>query len=276
MAARSTAVKGSCGRRADKGETMRALIAGNWKMHGTSAALDEVRKVASEADRVACELLLCPPATLLERAVGASAGRLAIGGQDCHWERSGAFTGDLSAAMLVDAGARAVIVGHSERRQCHGESSPQVQAKAKTAQEAGLMTIVCVGESEAERRAGQERAVVGEQLVASLPARSTSDNCVVAYEPVWAIGSGRTPTLEEIVAMHGFIREELCRHLGAGARAVRILYGGSVKPANAAEILGLAEVGGALVGGASLKADEFLAIARAVGAKINPEGPTVR
>jgi triosephosphate isomerase len=255
---------------------MRVLIAGNWKMHGMSQALDEVRKVAAEADRVACELLLCPPATLLERAVGASAGRLAIGGQDCHWERSGAFTGDISAAMLADAGARAVILGHSERRQYHGESSAQVQAKAKAAQEAGLMTIVCVGESEAERRAGEERTVVGEQLVASLPPQSTPDNCVVAYEPVWAIGSGLTPTPAEIAAMHGFIREEVCRLLGSAARAMRILYGGSVKPANAAEILSLAEVGGALVGGASLKADEFLAIARAVRAKINLEGPIVR
>jgi triosephosphate isomerase len=245
---------------------MQVLIAGNWKMHGTGQALDEVRKVADEAQGVACELLLCPPATLLERAVAASAGRLPIGGQDCHWERAGAFTGDISPAMLVDAGARAVILGHSERRQYHGESSTQVQAKARAAQEAGLMTIVCVGESEAQRQAGQERAIVGEQLAASLPPQSTPETCVVAYEPVWAIGSGLTPTLEDIAAMHGFIREGLCRLLGPTARGMRILYGGSVKPANAAEILGLADVGGALVGGASLKAGDFLAIARAVRA----------
>ncbi len=245
-------------------------------MHGTSQALDEVRKLAAKAQDLACELLLCPPATLLERAVAASGGRLAIGGQDCHWERAGAFTGDISAAMLVDAGARAVILGHSERRQFHGESSTQVQNKARAGQEAGLMTIVCVGESEAERQAGQEKAVVGEQLAASLPPLSDPQNCAVAYEPVWAIGSGRTPTLEEIAAMHGFIREGLCRLLGPAGEAMRILYGGSVKPANAVEILATAEVGGALVGGASLKADDFLAIARAVTGKINQDAPTVR
>ncbi|MDE2462831.1 MAG: triose-phosphate isomerase [Alphaproteobacteria bacterium] len=255
---------------------MRALIAGNWKMHGTGQALEEVRKVADAAAAIDCDLLLCPPATLLHRAVEASGGRLPIGAQDCHWERSGAFTGDISAEMLVDAGARAVIVGHSERRLYHAESDQQVEAKARAAQAVGLVTIICVGESEAERAAGQEMAVVGRQLSGSIPEGSSAQTCVVAYEPVWAIGSGRTPTREEILAMHGFIRTSLGRRLGGAGQAMRILYGGSVKPANAAQILGLPDVAGALVGGASLKADEFLAIARAAGQEINHGKPTLR
>lgn len=231
---------------------MRKLAAGNWKMNGLAADLAEIEAIAAGAPE-GCEVLICPPATLLARA---AAFGLAVGGQDCHAKGAGAHTGDLSAAMLADAGAEYVIVGHSERRADHGETSEEVAAKALSAQGAGLTAIVCVGETEAERDAGRTLDVVGAQIAASVagldPAR-----LVVAYEPVWAIGTGRTPTLEEIAEVHGFLRARV---------DVPLLYGGSVKPGNAAEIFAVPDVNGALVGGASLKSADFLAIAKALAA----------
>jgi triosephosphate isomerase len=212
----------------------------------------------------ACDLLVCPPATVL-MAVGArlAGGPVALGGQDCHTAAGGAHTGDIAAGMLADLGCRYVIVGHSERRADHGETDALVRAKATAAIAAGLVAIVCVGESDAERVGGVAERVVGRQLAGSLPDGATPDTCVLAYEPVWAIGTGRTPTAADILAMHGFVRGQLRSRLGEAAARIRILYGGSVKPANAAEILGLDNVDGALVGGASLEADSFMAIAAA-------------
>jgi triosephosphate isomerase (TIM) len=232
----------------------RPLIAGNWKMHGTTADLEEIRAVAAAEVPPGIDLLLCPPATLLARAAQVAMDtRLAIGAQDVHDKPSGAHTGCISAAMLVDAGATHVIVGHSERRADNGETDADVRAKAVAALTGGLVPIVCVGETEAERDVGETLAVVGRQLAGSLP----DEDYVVAYEPVWAIGTGRTPTTAEVAEVHAFIRG----HVGAD---VRILYGGSVKPSNAAELLAVDNVDGALVGGASLKAADFLEIARAV------------
>jgi triosephosphate isomerase len=234
---------------------MRALIAGNWKMNGTLASCAAlVGALRQGAVGLACDLLVCPPATLVHAAARALAGSaIAVGGQDCHARPSGAHTGDVSALQLRDAGATHVILGHSERRQDHGEDDALVRAKVEAAVAAGLAPIVCVGETRAEREAGRAEAVVGAQLGASLPQNFAGS---IAYEPVWAIGTGLTPTEAEVAAMHGFIRARV----GPG---VRILYGGSVKPGNAAALLALPEVGGALVGGASLVAEEFLAIARA-------------
>ncbi len=242
---------------------MRALIAGNWKMNGV---VSDVARIAAPlrgpAETLACDLLVCPPATLVAAVAQALAGsKVAVGAQDCHAKPSGAHTGDISAAMLRDAGAAWIILGHSERRADHAETDALVRAKAEAAAGAGLTAIVCVGETEAERVAGRETAVVGAQLAGSLPDGFAG---VVAYEPVWAIGTGRTPTEADVAAMHGFIRGELVARFGAAGRGVRILYGGSVKPANAAALLNLPDVGGALVGGASLKAEDFLAIARGV------------
>jgi triosephosphate isomerase len=241
---------------------MRALIAGNWKMNGTSASLAEIRALARyvSANRPPADLLICPPATLLSRAVEAASGHFPIGGQDCHAEAAGAFTGDVSAEMLRDAGAMAVIVGHSERRQYHGETDAIVAAKASAAHRAGLLAIICVGETESQRDAGKALSVVGSQLAASLPDGLSSASFVIAYEPVWAIGTGRTPSLGDIAEMHGHIRAGLRAKLGDAGGAARILYGGSVKPSNASEILAVADVGGALVGGASLKASDFMQI----------------
>ncbi len=241
---------------------MRQLIAGNWKMNGLLAeALGLAGDVAAGAEGLSCDLLVCPPATVIEPVVAELAGApIAVGGQDCHQAASGAHTGDVSAAMLRDAGATWVILGHSERRTNHAETDALVRAKVAAAVAAGLAPIVCVGETEAERLAGQQESVVGAQLAGSLPAGFAG---VVAYEPVWAIGTGRTATEADVAAMHGFIRAVLLRHLGAAGRGVRILYGGSVKASNAASLLALPEVGGALVGGASLVAADFLAIARA-------------
>ena len=238
---------------------MRALIAGNWKMNGTASALDEIARLVeiTAAKPPVAELLICPPATLITRAAAMAGGRIPIGGQDCHAEVSGAYTGDVSAEMLKDAGASAVIVGHSERRQYHAESDATVAAKASAAHRAGLMAIICVGESEAQRDAGQALAVVGRQIAGSVPAGSKATATAIAYEPIWAIGTGRTPTLAEIAEMHAHIRQALNAGLGAEGAGMRILYGGSVKPSNAAEILSVSEVGGALVGGASLKASDF-------------------
>jgi triosephosphate isomerase (TIM) len=245
---------------------MRTLLAGNWKMNGLKGALGEIRALgrAFADEPPPGDVLICPPATLISEASRAAAGSaIAIGGQDCHPQPAGAFTGDISAEMLRDAGATAVIVGHSERRQFHGESNELVAAKARAAQRASLYAIVCVGETEAERLAGRALDVVTTQLRESLPAELGSSEAAVAYEPVWAIGTGRTPTTSEIQEMHAAIRAAL-RERGPDMANIRILYGGSVKPENAAEILAVPNVDGALVGGASLKAADFLRIARAV------------
>jgi triosephosphate isomerase (TIM) len=228
-------------------------------MHGLGAALGEIEAVARAVETISDgpEVLICPPATLVQRAVVQARGRIAIGGQDCHAEPSGAFTGDVSAEMLKDAGARFVIVGHSERRHYHGETDEDVAAKARAARRAGLSAIICVGETEAEHDEGRAHAIVSGQLRGSVPGGTDAALASIAYEPVWAIGTGRTPTRDEIKEMHAHIRAELVRQLGPAGKDIRVLYGGSVKPANAAEILGIPEVGGALVGGASLKASDF-------------------
>ena len=243
---------------------MRQLIAGNWKMNGLTATAAELAEAVRDGSAdVSAGLLVCPPFTQITSVARTLAGSaVAVGGQDCHAAPEGAHTGDISAPMLRDAGATHVILGHSERRANHGESDAAVLAKVGAAVAAGLVPIVCVGETEAERQAGIAEAVVGRQLAGSLPAGFAG---VVAYEPIWAIGTGRVPTEADVAAMHGFIRAALVRDLGPAGRDVPILYGGSVKAANARAILAVAEVGGALVGGASLSAAEFLAIARAAG-----------
>ncbi|MBS0573831.1 MAG: triose-phosphate isomerase [Proteobacteria bacterium] len=244
----------------------RKLAAGNWKMNGTRASLDELRLLAG-AHPAACDMLICPPATLIAAAAGvAGAGPVLIGGQDCHAAASGAHTGDISAAQLADAGASHVILGHSERRADHGEGDAQVRAKAEAARAAGLTAIVCVGETEAERDAGATLAVIGRQLAGSVPDGATGTDTVIAYEPVWAIGSGRTPTLAQIAEVHDFLRASLRTRFGAAADGIRLLYGGSVKPANAAEIFAVSNVDGALVGGASLRAADFGQIVAALSA----------
>ena len=245
--------------------TIRPLIAGNWKMNGLRSSLAEFEAMLAGASRVEgkADLLVCPPATLIAAFAEKSRGArgLAIGGQDCHPNPSGAHTGDISAEMLADAGATAVIVGHSERRADHGESDVLVRQKAQAAWRAGLAAIVCIGETQAQRDAGQTLDICGGQLDGSLPEAARADNLVVAYEPVWAIGTGLTPTARDVEQIHRFIREALTRRLsGEGAR-IRILYGGSVKPSNAKELMAVANVNGALIGGASLKATDFLAIA---------------
>jgi triosephosphate isomerase len=244
---------------------MRKLAAGNWKMNGQGAALDEVRALLAAHPEPACEMVLCPPATLLARMADLARGSaLAVGGQDCHPKVSGAHTGDIAAMMLVDAGATHVILGHSERRTDHGETDALVRAKAEAALLAGLVAVVCIGETEVQRDAGQTLAVIGRQLDGSIPAGATAANLVIAYEPVWAIGTGRTPTLAEIAEVHSFLRVRLHGLVGAAADGVRILYGGSVKPSNATEIFAVPHVDGALVGGASLKAADFGAIVAAL------------
>jgi triosephosphate isomerase len=245
---------------------MRMLLAGNWKMHGLRAALGEIRalKRALKSEAPRSDVLICPPATLIAGAVkAAEESPIAIGGQDCHALASGAYTGDISAEMLRDAGATAVIVGHSERRHYHGETNIVVAAKARAAKRAGLIAILCVGESEKERDSGSALAVVTAQLKASVPAELAASDLIVAYEPVWAIGTGRTPAPGQIGEMHKSVRAVLAERFGAESDAIRILYGGSVKPENAVEILEIPDVDGALVGGASLKAADFLAIIRA-------------
>ena len=246
------------------GRPRRPLVAGNWKMNGLRAGAAELTKIVRGARELAArvDIMVCPPATLIaEFAEAAAGGPVRIGGQDCHAESGGAFTGDLAAEMLKDAGASAVIVGHSERRSYHKETDADVRAKALAARRAGLIAIVCVGETRAEREAGRASAVVEGQLAGSLPDGASADDLVVAYEPVWAIGSGLTPTPADVAEMHGLIRRHLIARFGAAGEGMRILYGGSVKPSNAKELMHVAEVDGALVGGASLKAEEFLAIA---------------
>jgi triosephosphate isomerase (TIM) len=240
--------------------TRRPLVAGNWKMNGLQASIGELKTIVAGVQTLGdVDVIVCPPATLITSFAAAVRGtRLGIGAQDCHAEAAGAYTGDISAEMLRDAGAVAVIVGHSERRRYHGETDAMVRAKAIAAQRAGLLAIVCIGETRTERDGGQARRVVGAQLDGSLP--DASNDIVVAYEPVWAIGTGLTPTSDDVCAMHALIRERLSARFADAGRAVRILYGGSVKPANAKELLGIENVDGALVGGASLNAGEFLAI----------------
>jgi triosephosphate isomerase len=241
---------------------MRPLIAGNWKMNGltgSSAALASA--IRARSDGLACDLLVCPPFTQLAAVAERLAGSvIAVGGQDCHPGTQGAHTGDISGVMLRDVGAGWVILGHSERRQDHGETDELVRTKVVAAGEAGLIPIVCVGETDEQRRSGQETEVVGWQLSGSLPQGFTG---AVAYEPIWAIGTGRVATEQDVETMHAFIREELVRQFGSAGHGIRILYGGSVKPLNAAALLRLPNVGGALVGGASLQAEDFLGIARA-------------
>lgn len=242
------------------------LVAGNWKMNGLGASLGEAEALvkALQEQAAACRVALCPPATLSERMARVLAGGVVeLGGQDCHAEASGAFTGSVSAAMLADAGATLVILGHSERRSGFGETDAEVAAKVEAALAAGLEPIICIGETLAQREAGQAVKVVSRQVAGSLPESLSGKSFAVAYEPVWAIGTGLTPTLEQIEEVHAAVRAAMVARLGEGGRVAPILYGGSVKPSNAAEILAVAEVGGALVGGASLKAEDFLGIIRA-------------
>ena len=240
----------------------RKLAAGNWKMNGTSAALAELQALAEANETAAVDILICPPATLLHRAVGVTGdSAVSVGGQDCHAAVSGAHTGDTSADMLKDAGATSVILGHSERRTDHGESDAMVQAKAEAAIAAGLTAIVCLGESLKQREAGETLDVIGAQLQGSVPEGCTGETLVIAYEPIWAIGTGKVPTLEQIGEVHSFLRAQLVERFGEETgEAIRLLYGGSVKPGNAGEIFAVADVDGALVGGASLKAADFMPI----------------
>ncbi|MEX6507783.1 triose-phosphate isomerase [Jiella sp. M17.18] len=245
----------------------RPLIAGNWKMNGSLKSLVELKPIAEAAERLRprCDVLICPPATILSASHGILGSAAAVGGQDCHAEASGAHTGDVAAEMLADLGARFVIVGHSERRTDHDESDAVVRAKAEAASRAGLTAIVCVGESEEERKAGRALDVLRAQLAGSVPEGATPDNLVVAYEPLWAIGSGRTATSADVAEAHALIRSELSDRFGpAGVAGIRILYGGSVNPDNAAGLLAIDNVDGALVGGCSLKAETFIAICEAV------------
>ena len=249
-------------------QTTRPMVAGNWKMNGSRASLDELALMSTgftPALRQKLDIMICPPATLVlaasQRAVGSG---IAIGGQDCHANDAGAHTGDLSAGMLFDAGATAVIVGHSERRADHNESDATVRAKAEAARRNALIAIICVGETRADREAGKTLAVVRRQLKGSIPDHMTSRDLVVAYEPVWAIGTGLTPTAADVAEVHAMIRQDLRRIVGKEeAEKVRILYGGSVKPSNAKELMSVPNVNGALVGGASLKALDLLGIVAA-------------
>jgi triosephosphate isomerase (TIM) len=245
--------------------TVRPLVAGNWKMNGLTAALDEALKIAAGVSaNVAADVMICPPATLVAAlAVAAKGSRLKVGAQDCHATISGAHTGDISAEMLADAGATAVIVGHSERRADHGESDATVKAKAEAAHRAKLTAIVCVGETAEQRRAGATLQIVGGQLEHSLPANATAANTVIAYEPVWAIGTGLVPTTADVAEVHAALRAALVARLGAEGAGMRILYGGSVKASNAKDLMAVPNVNGALVGGASLKAADFVGIVAA-------------
>lgn len=244
--------------------TRRPLAAGNWKMNGTTDSLEQLRALISTIGTPACEVMLCLPATLIAPAAAIAQGTaVAIGGQTCHPAASGAHTGDISAGMLADAGATAVIVGHSERRADHAETDAAVRAQAEAAWAAGLTAIICVGETEAQRDAGEALAVVTTQLTGSIPPGATAANTVVAYEPVWAIGTGRTPSIEDIDEMHLGIRTALAARFPADAALMRLLYGGSMKPTNAAQIMAVVDVDGGLVGGASLKAADFAQIVAA-------------
>ncbi|MBO9450361.1 triose-phosphate isomerase [Tropicibacter sp. R16_0] len=244
----------------------RKLAAGNWKMNGISAGLTELQSLAATHADADVDILICPPATLLHRAAEiAQDTSIRIGGQDCHANAAGAHTGDISAQMLGDAGATAVIVGHSERREDHDERNEDVRAKAKAAIDAGLTAVICLGESLAQREAANTLDIIAGQMSGSIPDLATGENVVIAYEPIWAIGTGKVPTLEQIGEVHDFIRARLERRFGEGVgRSVRLLYGGSVKPGNAADIFAVPNVDGALVGGASLKAADFSPIISAL------------
>jgi triosephosphate isomerase len=243
----------------------RPLVAGNWKMNGVTASLAELDKIIAGAGGIPrADFMICPPATLVAAcAARAKGSAVMIGGQDCHAEPAGAFTGDVAAEMLADAGAKSVIVGHSERRTYHRESDAEVCAKARAAWRAGLLAIICIGETRDERTGGKTLEVVSRQLAGSIPDGARAANTVVAYEPVWAIGTGLTPTAADVAEVHGVIRARLIDRFGGEGNGMRVLYGGSVKPSNAVELMGVANVDGALVGGASLKATDFLAIAAA-------------
>jgi len=248
---------------------MRPLIAGNWKMHGLARQLGEIGAIAAavETTHPPADILICLPATLIDRAARLAMGRIELGGQDCSAEKAGPFTGDISVDMLKDAGASAVIVGHSERRQHHGETNAIVSAKAKAASQAGLLTIICIGETDTQRADNQTLSICDAQLAGSIPDDMTLSATAVAHEPLWAIGTGLIPTSEEIVAVHAHIRQHLVARFGQDGSLVRILYGGSIKPDNAREILTLPEVDGGLIGGASLLAGDFEAIVRTVSAE---------
>jgi triosephosphate isomerase (TIM) len=242
---------------------MRKLIIGNWKMNGLSSSMQEFGEMLAHP-ALRAQLVICPPATLIAGFAHAAAGHaLKVGAQDCHIKASGAHTGDLSAAMLVDVGAEYVLVGHSERRTDHGETDALVAAKAEAAMAAGAVAVICIGETEAERDSEQTIAVVSRQLKGSVPDGAGAERVVIAYEPVWAIGTGRTPTIADVAEVHAAIRAGLETRFGAAGANIAILYGGSVKPSNASELLHVKNVDGALVGGASLKAVDFLAIAAA-------------
>jgi triosephosphate isomerase len=242
----------------------RTIIIGNWKMNGLKSAVKEVKaldKAAKAVGKLGADMMICPPATLIGTLAAAAKGtKVAIGSQDCHMNASGAHTGDISAQMVKDIGGKAAIVGHSERRTDHGETDAVVLAKASAAQGAGLIAIICVGETEAERDAGATLRVIGKQVKGSVPAGITPKNTIVAYEPVWAIGTGRTPTNAEVQEVHTFIRKKLVARFGDDGAKIQILYGGSMKPGNAAELLAIPNVNGGLVGGASLKAKDFFGI----------------
>lgn len=243
---------------------LRKLVAGNWKMNGDLTSIAEAQSIAQAAKGAEADVALCVPATLIAPVAAAVSG-IGIGGQDCHWAQNGAHTGCISVSMLKEAGAGLVIVGHSERRTDNGETSEQVAMKAAAATAGGLTSIICVGETEAERDAGRAVEIVTAQVALSVPAASLGRDTVVAYEPVWAIGTGRTPSSEDVAEMHAAIRTQLIEQLGQEGAAIRILYGGSVKPSNAAELLHIPDVDGALVGGASLKAADFIPIITAAG-----------
>lgn len=248
---------------------MRKLAAGNWKMNGTRAALAEVRALIAAVDAPGCDMLLCPPATLIAAMAEIAQGSaLNVGAQDCHAKASGAHTGDLSAPMLADAGASHVILGHSERRADHGETDTQVKAKAEAVIAAGLVAIICVGETEAQRDEGNTLEVIGRQLDASVPHGATAAHLVIAYEPVWAIGTGKTATPEQAQEVHAFIRSEVAAFDAKIASSLPILYGGSVKASTASELFMQPDVDGGLVGGASLLAQEFSAIVAAAAGKL--------
>jgi len=242
------------------------FVAGNWKMNGLRANLAEIAAICEGVAHAGCEVAICPPATLIAAAAETAAGtRLMIGGQDCHQKDAGAHTGDISAEMIADAGGKLVIVGHSERRTDHGDSDDVVRAKAEAVIRAGLIAIVCIGETEDEHRSGATLAVLARQIAGSVPDDATAEKLVIAYEPVWAIGSGMTPSEDDISNAHAHIRARLAAKIGTKADSTLILYGGSVKPSNASAILSVNDVDGALVGGASLKAADFLEIVAAAG-----------
>lgn len=248
-------------------QNIKPLVAGNWKMNGLKAqvsVLSEIARGLPTGLAANVDTMICAPSTLTYMlAVAAIGSPVKVGGEDCHANSSGAHTGDISAEMLADAGAVAVIVGHSERRADHGETDLDVQAKAEAAWRAGLTAIICVGETQAQREAGQAVSIVAAQLADSIPNGATAQNTVIAYEPVWAIGTGLTPTAADVEEIHNSMREILSKRFGDEGAAMRLLYGGSVKPGNAAELMGVANVNGALVGGASLKAPDFLGILKA-------------